>query len=154
MRKSKSDTVATVTGMGDDAEDGLATGSLGSCWKKLSSSIEERLERGPLSCCTGSIEELPPCSSVDPALHAAVLKSNDCPERPLLPGVNTWSGLESVSGLCKLRLSCWEVLEPSTKESWVCSELSCCLIDQASVSLWQRKRVILVIFLLQLGLYT
>lgn len=77
MRKSKSDTVATVTGMGDDAEAGLATGSLGSCWKKLSSSKEDRLERGPLSSCAGSIEELPPCSSVDPALHAAVLKSND-----------------------------------------------------------------------------
>lgn len=41
------------------------------------------------------------------------------------------------------------MLEPSTKESWVCSELSCCLTDQASVSLWQRERdTELMIFLL------
>lgn len=75
VRKSKSDTVATVTG--DEAADGLSTDSLGGCWKKVSSSREERLERGPLSNGITSIEELAPCSSVEPALHTVVLKSND-----------------------------------------------------------------------------
>lgn len=75
MRKSKSDTVATVSG--DEAAEGLSIDSLGGCWNKVSSSREDRLERGPLSSGIGSIEELAPCSSVEPVLHTAMLKSND-----------------------------------------------------------------------------
>lgn len=75
MRKSKSDTVATVSG--DEAAEGLSIDSLGCCWNKVSSSREERLERGPLSSGIASIEELVPCSSVEPVLHTAMLKSND-----------------------------------------------------------------------------
>lgn len=63
------------------------------------------LERGSPSSCMASAAELPG-SSEEPTLQPAVLKSKDWPDRPLLPGVNTWSGLDRVSGDWRLRLSC------------------------------------------------
>lgn len=75
VRKSKSATVATVTGVGEAAAEGLWAGPEDCCcWKKLSSSIEEILERGSPSSCMGS-EVAPPGSSEE--LHTAVLKSKD-----------------------------------------------------------------------------
>lgn len=102
VKKSKSATVSTVTGVGEEATEGL---SVGCCWKKLSSSREEMLERGSPSSCMASAAELPG-SSEEPTLQPAVLKSKDWAERPLLPGVKTWSGLERVSGDWRLRPSC------------------------------------------------
>lgn len=88
VRKSKSDTVATVTGVGEDAEVGLEAGPAGGCWKKLSSSREEMLERGPASSCMGSAAP-PARSSEECAAQTAMLKSKDWADRPLLPGVKT-----------------------------------------------------------------
>ena len=140
VRKSKSATVATVTGVGDEATEGLSAGSelfCCCCWKKVSSSREEMLERGSRSSCMGSTL-VPPGSSDEPTLQPAVLKSKDWADRPLLLGVNTWSGLERVSGDCRPRLSC-PVLVLRTRVSWVCSELSCCRTDHASASLERKK---------------
>lgn len=101
VKKSKSATVSTVTGVGEDAAERV---SVGGGWKKLSSSREEMLERGSPSSCMGSAMELPG-SSEEPTLQPVVLKSKDWADRPLLPGVNTWSGLDRVSGDCRLRPS-------------------------------------------------
>lgn len=82
------------------------------------------LERGSPSTCMASVAELPR-SSEELMLQPAVLKSKDWADKPLLPGVNTWSGLDRVSGDCRLRPSCWEGPALRTRVSWFCSELSC-----------------------------